>query len=254
MLGYEYLLSNIDTIKGVGSKTAKLLRKKNINTIFDLIWNLPRDFTDRRDEKKINELHIGKIQTITVYVKKYNFPRKRNLPNRVICEDDTGKLDCVFFNSYEGYIKKILPLNQKIVISGKIGYFKNRYQITNPTHISSNINSIKKVFSDYSLTDGINQKMYNKLIQEVLKNIPDLKEWLSERILKKFNYISWKQSVIQLHDPENIKKKGHFIDRLIFDEILSTFLINSSIRKSVKKIKKKNKKFNSQQYQEIKKN
>ncbi len=253
MLGYEYLLSNIDTIKGVGSKTAKLLRKKNINTIFDLIWNLPRDFTDRRDEKKINELHIGKIQTITVYVKKYNFPRKRNLPNRVICEDDTGKLDCVFFNSYEGYIKKILPLNQKIVISGKIGYFKNRYQITNPTHISSNINSIKKVFSDYSLTDGINQKMYNKLIQEVLKNIPDLKEWLSERILKKFNYISWKQSVIQLHDPENIKKKGHFIDRLIFDEILSTFLINSSIRKSVKKIKKKNKKFNSQQYQEIKK-
>ena len=44
-------------------------------------------------------------------------------------------------------IKKILPLNQKIVISGKIGYFKERYQITNPTHLASDINSIKKVFS-----------------------------------------------------------------------------------------------------------
>ena len=253
MLSYEYLLSNIDTIKGVGSKTAKLLRKKNIYTIFDLLWNLPRDFVDRTDNKKINELQIGKIQTVTVIVKKYNFPRKRNLPNKVLCEDDTGKLDCVFFNSYEGYIKKILPLNQKIVISGKIGYFKERYQITNPTHLASDINSIKKVFSNYSLTEGLSQKMYNKLIQQVLKNIPDLDEWLSERILKKFNYISWKQSVTQLHDPKNIKKKGKFLDRLIFDEIFSTFLINSNIRKSVKKIKKKTKLFDSQQYEEIKK-
>ena len=54
MLNYEYLLSNIDNIKGVGSKTAKLFRKKNVNTIFDLISNLPRDFVDRTDEKKIN--------------------------------------------------------------------------------------------------------------------------------------------------------------------------------------------------------
>ena len=127
MLNYEYLLSNINTIKGVGSKTAKLFKKKNVNTVFDLICNLPRDFIDRTDEKKINELQIGKVQTVTVVVKKYNFPRIRNLPNRVNCEDDTGKLDCVFFNSYEGYIRKILPLNRKIVISGKIGYFKKKY-------------------------------------------------------------------------------------------------------------------------------
>ena len=126
MLNYEYLLSNIDNIKGVGSKTAKLFRKKNVNTIFDLIWNLPRDFVDRTDEKKINELQIGKVQTVTIVATKYNFPRIRNLPNRVLCEDDTGKLDCVFFNSYEGYIRKILPLNKKIVISGKIGYFKKK--------------------------------------------------------------------------------------------------------------------------------
>ena len=46
------------------------------------------------------------MQTLKVLVKKYNFPRIRNLPNKVICEDDTGKIDCVFFNSYEGLYKK----------------------------------------------------------------------------------------------------------------------------------------------------
>ena len=253
MLNYEYLLSDIDSIKGIGSKTAKLFKKKNINTIFDLIWNLPRDFTDRTHEKKINELQIGKIQTVTVDVKKYNFPRIRNLPNKVLCEDETGKLDCVFFNSHEGYIRKILPLNNKIVISGKIGYFNKRYQITNPTHISADINSIKKIFSNYSLTEGINQKLYTKVIEEILKNLPDLNEWLSNRVLKKFDYISWKKSVIQLHDPKNIKKKGKFLNRLIFDEILSTLLINSKIRKSIKKIKKIRKRFDLTGFDQIKK-
>ena len=47
MSSYEYLLSDISTIKGIGTKIGKLFRKKNINTIFDLLWNLPRDFVDR---------------------------------------------------------------------------------------------------------------------------------------------------------------------------------------------------------------
>ena len=253
MMSYEYLLSDINTINGIGTKTAKLFKKKNINTIFDLLWSLPRNIIDRSNIVKINELQIGKVQTINVYVKKYNFPRIRNLPNRVNCEDETGKMDCVFFNSYEGYIRKILPLNKTITISGKISYYKSKYQITNPTHISSDVNSVKKIFSSYSLTEGLNEKKYNKVVNEVLSNLPDLDEWLSDEILKKFNYISWKDSILQLHNPNNLKKGGNFLDRLIFDEILSNFLINSSIRKKIKKIKKNKKKFELKPFDEIRK-
>ena len=252
MSNYEYLLSDINKINGVGIKTAKLFKKKNINTVFDLLWSLPRDFIDRGDLRKINELQVGKIQTISIKVLKYNFPRIRNLPNRVICEDDTGKLECIFFNSYEGYIRKILPLNSNIIISGKIGFYKNRYQITNPTHISDNINSIKKIDTKYSLTEGLNEKKYNKIMNEVLGNIPQLNEWLSEDICNKFNNITWKDAIIQLHDPRNVNKKGDFYDRLVFDEIFSNFLINSNIRKTIKKTKKNKKKFNSDTFNEIK--
>ena len=252
MSNYEYLLSDINKINGVGIKTAKLFKKKNINTVFDLLWSLPRDFIDRGDLRKINELQVGKIQTISIKVLKYNFPRIRNLPNRVICEDDTGKLECIFFNSYEGYIRKILPLNSNIIISGKIGFYKNRYQITNPTHISDNINSIKKIDTKYSLTDGLNEKKYNKIINEVLGNIPQLNEWLSEDICNKFNNITWKDAIIQLHEPRNVNKKGDFYDRLVFDEIFSNFLINSNIRNTIKKTKKNKKKFNSDTFNEIK--
>ncbi len=253
MSSYEYLLSDISTIKGIGTKIGKLFRKKNINTIFDLLWNLPRDFVDRSNVYPINELQVGKIQTVTVVVKKYNFPRIRNLPNKVICEDETGKLDCIFFNSYEGYIRKILPLNAKVTISGKIGYYNKKYQITNPTHLSEDPNSVKKIDKSYSLTEGLNNKLYNKIIQEVLKNIPNLDEWLDNETLKKFNNISWKKAVLELHNPNNINKKGNFLERLIFDEILSTFLINSKIRKTIRKFKKEKKKFDNDFSNKIKK-
>ncbi len=253
MSSYEYLLSDISTIKGIGTKIGKLFRKKNINTIFDLLWNLPRDFVDRSNVYPINELQVGKIQTVTVVVKKYNFPRIRNLPNKVICEDETGKLDCIFFNSYEGYIRKILPLNAKVTISGKIGYYNKKYQITNPTHLSEDPNSIKKIDKSYSLTEGLNNKLYNKIIQEVLKNIPNLDEWLDKETLKKFDNISWKKAVLELHNPNNINKKGNFLERLIFDEILSTFLINSKIRKTIKKFKKEKKIFDNDFSNNIKK-
>ncbi len=253
MSSYEYLLSDISTIKGIGTKIGKLFRKKNINTIFDLLWNLPRDFVDRSNVYPINELQVGKIQTVTVVVKKYNFPRIRNLPNKVICEDETGKLDCIFFNSYEGYIRKILPLNAKVTISGKIGYYNKKYQITNPTHLSEDPNSVKKIDKSYSLTEGLNNKLYNKIIQEVLINIPNLDEWLDKETLKKFDNISWKKAVLELHNPNNINKKGNFLKRLIFDEILSTFLINSKIRKTIKKFKKEKKSFNEDFSNNIKK-
>ena len=193
---YQYLLNDLNKIKGIGTKTSNILKKKGIYNLFDLIWKLPQSFTDRSIKSKINELKIGKIATIEVIVKKYSFPRIRRLPNKVICEDDTGSIDCVFFNSYEGYIRKILPLNESVTISGKINYFKNRYQITNPTYVSKESNLIKKIHNKYSLTEGISEKQYNKIINNVLVSLPDLEEWLSPNILKLFNNLGWKESVI----------------------------------------------------------
>ena len=68
MANIDYLLSDINNINGIGSKTAKLLRRKNITTIFDLLWNLPRDFVDRTKTYKISELEkLLSIDDDTLY-------------------------------------------------------------------------------------------------------------------------------------------------------------------------------------------
>ena len=242
---YKYLLSDLKNLKGIGLKTANIFKKKKINNIFDLLWRLPKSFIDRSKSTKIIDLKIGETQTITLIPYKYNFPRIRNLPNRIFCRDETGEMECVFFNSYEGYVKKILPLNKEVTISGKISRFKNKYQITNPKYVSEDSSFIKNKHNKYSLTDGISEKVYNKIINQILVNIPKLDEWHDEDILNRFENISWNNSIIELHKPENVGKyKSNFYERLAYDEILASFLVHSEIRKKIKKIKKQKKIFN----------
>ena len=236
---YKYLLSDLTALKGVGIKTTNLLKKKKINNIFDLLWKLPKSYTDRSLSSKIKNLKIGENQTITIIPKKYSFPRIRNLPNKVLCADETGEIDCIFFNSYEGYVRKILPLGKEITVSGKIGFFKNKYQLTNPRYVSENSDLIKQKHNTYSLTEGITERTYNKIINQIIDKLPFLNEWHSIEILKKFNNISWNDSIKELHHPENVGNyKKNFYQRLAYDEIFSTFLVNSEIRQKIKKIKK----------------
>ena len=249
---YKYLLSDLSSLKGIGIKTKNLLKKKKINNIFDILWKLPKSYTDRSLSSKIKDLKIDEIQTITITPLKYLFPRIKNLPNRVLCKDETGEIDCIFFNNYEGYIKKILPIGKEVTISGKIKYFRNRYQLTNPKYVSEDSSIIKQKHNSYSLTEGISEKVYNKIISQIINNLPKINEWHSKDILKKFDNLSWNDSIKKLHKPENIGKyKENFYQRLAFDEIFSTFLVNSEIRRKIKRVKKTRKKIDTKKQNEI---
>ena len=244
MNDHEYLLSNIQNIKGIGKKTSQLFKRKNINTIFDILWHLPTSKIENSKVTNIGDIQIGKLQTIKLTPLKYNFPRIRRLPNRVVCQSKDIKIDCVFFNSYEGYIKKILPLNTEIIISGKINFFRNKYQITNPTQVKESNENILETQNKYSLTHGLTINKYNNIINEVLKELPDLDEWLNDDIKKKFNNIKWKDAILKIHslDTKEILKSKYY-KRLVFDELFAHFLLSSKIRTKIKKIKKSQKIF-----------
>ena len=105
----DFLTQNVTKLSGVGSKTKKLLKRKKIEKISDLLWNFPQGYTDRSNLQTLDELEIGKVTTIKVKVTKYNFPRIRNLPNRVICEDEKGKIDIVFLIVERDILEKFFP-------------------------------------------------------------------------------------------------------------------------------------------------
>ena len=233
----SFLFKDISSIKGVGKTLEKYLKNKKVDKVKDLLLDLPYEVTDRSKITSLDKLEIGKITTIQVTVKKYNFPRIRNLPNKVICSDENNKINIIFFNSREGYIRKILPLNKQVVISGKINFYKKHYQITNPTYVKEkNLkDKITKIFPKYNLTEGLKEKKYRNIILKVLSNFDKDDEWYSEQFLKENNFNKLEQTLKNLHNP--ITKKdinSNDYRRLVFDEIFSNLLYLSKSRKIVK--------------------
>ena len=238
LLKKDFIFQKINNLKGVGPKLTKYLKKKKIEKVKDVLLSLPYGETDRSKISKLNNLEIGKIQTIKVKVKKLSFPRIKNLPNKIICEDETGKIDIIYFNSREGYLRKIFPLNEWLLISGKVNFFRNSYQIANPTYVDfpKNRDYVAKNIPKYSLTKGINEKKYRSIAEQVTQNLPTIKDWLSEEFLKSNNLSGWNDAIKKLHNSEEGKNnKSKSYRRLAFDEICANFLTLSENRKRIKK-------------------
>ena len=236
----NFLFNEISKLKGVGPQFTKYLKKKKIEKVKDVILNLPYSETDRSKIFKINQLQIGKIQSIKVLVKKLNFPRIRNLPNKINCEDDSGKIDIVYFNSREGYLRKLFPLNEWVIVSGKINFFNKKYQITNPDYVTTldKKDYVIKNIPKYSLTSGINEKKYRSISEQVINNLPDIKDWLDEDFIKKNNLINWNKGIKKLHSSKDSKNsKSNSFRRLVFDELCANFFALLENRRRVKKNK-----------------
>ena len=236
----DFIFNEVNKLKGVGPQLSKYLKKKKIERIKDIILNLPYSETDRSKIYKLNELEVGRIQTVKVVVKKLNFPRIRNLPGKIICEDETGKIEIIYFNSREGYLRKLYPLNEWIIISGKVNYFNKKYQMTNPDYVTTldNQEYVVKNIPKYNLTKGINEKKYRLISEQVIKNIPQISDWLDINFIKKNNLLNWNESIKNLHNSidgkNNISKSFR---RLVFDELCANFFTLSENRKRIRKDK-----------------
>jgi len=249
-MNFDDLFSPVNKIKGVGPIISKKLLDKGITNKIDLFLNLPTGAIDRRFCPKLDQLEVGKVSTIFVTPIKYNIPRFRNLPNKVTCKDEYGQIDIIFFNSRENYIKQILPLNNEVIISGKVNVYKNKFQITNPEYIQSveKENDIKKIMAKYSSVTGISAKTIQKIYNEEIKKLSEIDEWHDKDFIKKLNWPTWYESIFRLHNPENLSdmdKESKFYKRLAYDEIFSNFLIFSEIKKRIKKLQKKPKTINN---------
>ena len=241
----DFIFNNINKVKGVGPKLSKYLKKKKIEKIKDIILNLPYSETDRSKITDCNKLEVGKTQTIKVLVKKLNFPRIRNLPNKIICEDDTGKIEIVYFNSREGYLRKLFPINTFVIVSGKIGFFNNKYQITNPDYVTSieNQDYVVRNIPKYNLTKGLNEKKYRAISEQVINSLPQIEDWLGEDFIKKNNLCNWNDCIKKIHNSKEGKdNNSKSFRRLAFDELCANFLTLSKNRIRIRK-KKTPKKF-----------
>ena len=201
----------------------------------DLLWHLPTGLIDRRFAPKIVEAVPGAIATITVQVESHQPPRIPRLPYKVLCSDETGELDLVFFHARQDYLERILPIGQERIVSGKIEDFQGRLQITHPDHMveRSELETLQTVEPTYRLTAGLTSKPLLRAIHGALERAPDLAEWQDAAWLRKNQWPAWRDALQSVHAPQSEADLGADIatrQRLAYDELLADQLALSIVR------------------------
>ena len=231
----DLLLSPINKLKGVGPKIENIINKLGINLNIHFLWHFPYKIIEKKYYENIHDAPLNQFVTLKIEVIKHYPSKFRRQPYRVSCLANETAIDIVYFNARHPVIRSILPPKSFKMISGKLEFFKNKFQITHPSNIENvtDIQLLREKEPVYSLTAGLNMKTFIKLSNQVLDSIPNLKEWIEERILLKYNFISWKEAIEKLHNPEiedTYSEKNIFRRRLAFDELLAHQLAICIIR------------------------
>ncbi len=231
----DLLLSPINKLKGVGPKIENIINKLGINLNIHFLWHFPYKIIEKKYYENIHDAPLNQLVTLKIEVIKHYPSKFRRQPYRVSCLANETGIDIVYFNARHPVIRSILPPKSFKMISGKLEFFKNKFQITHPSNIENitDIQLLREKEPVYSLTAGLNMKTFIKLSNQVLDSIPNLKEWIEERLLLKYNFISWKEAIEKLHNPEiedTYSEKNIFRRRLAFDELLAHQLAICIIR------------------------
>ena len=134
---HKMLASSIQYVKGVGPKLSEILSRRNIATIEDALYFLPRTYLDRRRFQKIADLRSGEEATVMGVIistgKAASFKRRSIF--EIAVDDGSQTLVAKWFNfspQYQGALKNKFKNGQKVILSGRVADFRFQKEIHHP--------------------------------------------------------------------------------------------------------------------------
>ncbi|MDK3020370.1 ATP-dependent DNA helicase RecG [Pseudodonghicola flavimaris] len=220
------LFAGLETLEGVGPKTAQLMGQLGLALPRDLLFHLPYAVIDRRRRDSIRGAELPSTLTVEVTVGTHRPPRSRGGAYRVHVSDAQEEFQLVFFHARGDYLKRVLPEGAKRVVSGKLELFDGMAQMVHPDHMlpveeAGDIPDFEPV---YHLTQGVSQKLMFKATRSALMRTPDLAEWIDPALLVKQGWPDWAGALRMAHAPEGVDDvtlTAPARERLAYDEFFA---------------------------------
>ena len=245
------LFATVRALKGVGPRIEGLLntlvapRHQGAHArVTDLLWHLPVGLIDRAIVPSIAEAKTGELATLEVTVAEHRpgGGRRggRSAPYRILVEDDTSALELVYFKADPSYLKRLLPVGAKRLISGKIEAYDGLMQMPHPDHVAAveGGSALPLIEPVYSLTAGLSNTTVRKAIDGALHQLPDLPEWIDAAFLAKQGWPPFAEAIARLHAPQadaDLLPSAPARARLAYDELLANQLALAIIRQRLRK-------------------
>lgn len=227
------LKDSIDSIGGIMQTTKLSLNKLGIYTVEDLLFHLPIRIEDRSRLMKINSLKPEEEVVIEGEVTSLATRKTKNniLMVTARIDDGTGKVSAVWFN--QRFVLSQLNKGEKIML---FGTKKIAPSIGNP-FIVKKIISRAGFYSIYPTTQGLYQGHIANAIKKVLPLAEEIEDLLPPEIREKYNLISRKEAITQVHAPKSTEDLEQAKDLLGFEELLG-LAISIEKQKKQQKLRK----------------
>lgn len=216
---------SVETVRGVGDATAKLLYRLGVRTVEDLLLNVPRRYEDYSRITPIAKLQPGPVTIEAELVDiKGRYVRRGMHITEASVRDDGEAMRIVWFN--QPYRASGMKVGQTYFFSGTFEYKSGRLQLTNPSSEQAKdfpLNTAR-IVPIYKETKGLTSRQIRTFVGNCLPTLRTMPESLPGWMPPLYKLASRVKSIETMHFPKSMEALEVARQRLGFDEVLELSL------------------------------
>ncbi len=220
------LFAGLDTLTGVGPKTAQHFAGLGVLAPRDLLFTLPQSGIDRQLIDSVEGAHFPTTVTVAITVGPHTPARNKGGAYRIQVEDAKTSFQLVFFHARGDYWLRQLPEGSRRIVSGRVELFDNVPQMVHPDFVvpEDEGSSIPQFEPVYPLTNGVTQKLMYKASRGALALVPEMGEWIDAGQLARAEWPDFNTAVHTAHEPTSLSDVAATApsrERLAYDELFA---------------------------------
>ncbi len=230
------------TLGPVFRMKGKILSKIGLLTVEDLLLYTPFRY-EKTLVSKIGITQAGEIVTIQGKVTKVtnNFTKRGLTIQRVTVNDETGKIDCVFFN--QRFILKNVHEGDFLSAAGRVDLFGSKRTLSVRSYEVLKTEDAAAIHTTgfvpiYSETAGLSSKWIRGRIKTVLDLPFEISDYLPKSVITENSLLALSNALHKIHFPEGLAQAEEARKRLSFDELFLKHLASTIRREEWEKKQK----------------
>lgn len=220
------LFAGLDSLTGIGPKTAQSFASLGVVAPRDLLFTLPQSGIDRQLIDTVKGAAFPATLTVAVTIGKHTPPRNKGGAYRIHVEDAQTSFQLVFFHARGNYWEQQLPEGSRRIVSGRVELFDAIPQMVHPdfTVPEAEADSIPSFEPVYPLTHGVTQKLMYRATRGALALVPEMGEWIDAGQRAKACWPDFAAALAAAHTPTSLRDITATAaprERLAYDELLA---------------------------------
>ena len=229
----------VETLKGIGEKTAKLFEKVGVRTVDDLLHYYPRGYDTFEEPKPMGALEDGTVMAVDGYLKNgvsgHHFGSASMVTASI--SDMTGKLRLVWYHM--PYLKNTLKPGSRYIFRGKVSRKKNGLVMEQPQMYRPEVYEalLKRMQPVYGQTKGLGNKTITSAMEQALSLRVMEKDYLPAGLRVSNELAEDNFAIEHIHFPEDQADLMAARKRLVYDEFFLFLLAVRRLKESREDLK-----------------